>query len=229
MDFKGFPGLAGKTAIVTGSTQGWARTSRAGWPAGANVVLVGRNARPRRWPMSCASGRCTARPTSARTRRSSGASRPRWRPSAGSTSWSTTPASTPTRAWLPAASNGTRRWTPTWCRPRSSPSSVAPRLPRRREHGQHRWQVRRGRTRDLSGVGLAADHQELRGGTGAGRRAVLAVSPAWTWSPSVEQLAGGSRAAADAVGAHFHPLGRVGSGERSRRRCASPARTRRRG
>ena len=42
---------------------------------------------------------------------------------------------------------------------------------------------------------------------------VLAVSPAWTWSPSVEQLAGGSRAAADAVGAHFHPLGRVGSGE----------------
>lgn len=42
---------------------------------------------------------------------------------------------------------------------------------------------------------------------------VLAVSPAWTWSPSVEQLAGGSREAADAVGAHFHPLGRVGSGE----------------
>lgn len=41
---------------------------------------------------------------------------------------------------------------------------------------------------------------------------VLAVSPAWTWSPSVEQLAGGSRTAADAVGAHFHPLGRVGSG-----------------
>ena len=58
---------------------------------------------------------------------------------------------------------------------------------------------------------------------------VLAVSPAWTWSPSVEQLAGGSRAAADAVGAHFHPLGRVGSGERSRRRCVSRARTRRRG
>lgn len=41
---------------------------------------------------------------------------------------------------------------------------------------------------------------------------VLAVSPAWTWSPSVEQLAKGSRSAADAVGAHFHPLGRVGSG-----------------
>jgi len=42
---------------------------------------------------------------------------------------------------------------------------------------------------------------------------VLAVSPAWTWSPSVESLSGGDRAQADAVGAHFHPLGRVGGGE----------------
>ncbi|MFJ1299743.1 SDR family oxidoreductase [Pseudomonadota bacterium AL_CKDN230030165-1A_HGKHYDSX7] len=42
---------------------------------------------------------------------------------------------------------------------------------------------------------------------------VLAVSPAWTWSPSVEGLAQGDRAVADAVGAHFHPLGRVGGGE----------------
>jgi NAD(P)-dependent dehydrogenase (short-subunit alcohol dehydrogenase family) len=41
---------------------------------------------------------------------------------------------------------------------------------------------------------------------------VVAVSPAWTWSPAIEQLSGGSRAAADAVGAPFHPLGRVGSG-----------------
>ncbi|WP_459616840.1 SDR family oxidoreductase [Bordetella sp. 2513F-2] len=41
---------------------------------------------------------------------------------------------------------------------------------------------------------------------------VLAVSPAWTWSPSVESLAG-TRERADAVGAHFHPLGRVGGGE----------------
>ena len=42
---------------------------------------------------------------------------------------------------------------------------------------------------------------------------VLAVSPAWTWSPSVESMSGGSMEKADAVGAHFHPLGRVGRGE----------------
>jgi len=42
---------------------------------------------------------------------------------------------------------------------------------------------------------------------------VLAVSPAWTWSPSVEAMSSGSTEVADAVGAHFHPLGRVGRGE----------------
>ena len=42
---------------------------------------------------------------------------------------------------------------------------------------------------------------------------VVAISPAWTWSPSVDSMSGGSMAAADAVGAHFHPLGRVGRGE----------------
>lgn len=42
---------------------------------------------------------------------------------------------------------------------------------------------------------------------------VLAVSPAWTWSPSVESMSDGSIEVADAVGAHFHPLGRVGRGE----------------
>jgi len=41
---------------------------------------------------------------------------------------------------------------------------------------------------------------------------VLTVSPAWTWGPSVAQMAGGVRERADAVGAHFHPLGRVGDG-----------------
>jgi NAD(P)-dependent dehydrogenase (short-subunit alcohol dehydrogenase family) len=41
---------------------------------------------------------------------------------------------------------------------------------------------------------------------------VVAVSPAWTWSPSIEQLSQGSRERADAVAAPFHPLGRVGQG-----------------
>jgi NAD(P)-dependent dehydrogenase (short-subunit alcohol dehydrogenase family) len=41
---------------------------------------------------------------------------------------------------------------------------------------------------------------------------VLSVSPAWTWSPAIEQLSQGSRADADAVAAPFHPLGRVGDG-----------------
>ena len=41
---------------------------------------------------------------------------------------------------------------------------------------------------------------------------VVAVSPAWTWSPSIEQLSHGSRERADAVAAPFHPLGRVGQG-----------------
>jgi 3-oxoacyl-[acyl-carrier protein] reductase len=41
---------------------------------------------------------------------------------------------------------------------------------------------------------------------------VLAVSPAWTWSPAIEQFSHGSRATADAVAAPFHPLGRVGDG-----------------
>jgi 3-oxoacyl-[acyl-carrier protein] reductase len=44
-----------------------------------------------------------------------------------------------------------------------------------------------------------------------GIRAV-AVSPAWTWSPAIEQLSHGSRELADAVAAPFHPLGRVGQG-----------------
>ncbi|HBJ66843.1 MAG TPA: short-chain dehydrogenase, partial [Alcaligenes faecalis] len=42
---------------------------------------------------------------------------------------------------------------------------------------------------------------------------VLTVSPAWTWSPSVERMSGGSRELANQVGAQVHPLGRVGSGE----------------
>ncbi|WP_233834240.1 SDR family oxidoreductase [Paraburkholderia sp. ZP32-5] len=55
-------------------------------------------------------------------------------------------------------------------------------------------------TRNLA-VALAPD----------GIRAVT-VSPAWTWSPSLEQLASGSIDIADRVGAAVHPLGRVGRG-----------------
>lgn len=52
---------------------------------------------------------------------------------------------------------------------------------------------------------------------------VLSVSPAWTWSPAVERMSGGSTEAADAVGAHFHPLGRVGRGEEIGRAVAFAA------
>jgi NAD(P)-dependent dehydrogenase (short-subunit alcohol dehydrogenase family) len=38
---------------------------------------------------------------------------------------------------------------------------------------------------------------------------VVSVSPAWTWSPAVERLAG-SREQADRVGRKLHPLGRIG-------------------
>ncbi|PZU59133.1 MAG: short-chain dehydrogenase [Sphingobium sp.] len=40
---------------------------------------------------------------------------------------------------------------------------------------------------------------------------VLGVSPAWTWSPALEGMAG-SEERADRVGARTHPLGRVGRG-----------------
>ena len=41
----------------------------------------------------------------------------------------------------------------------------------------------------------------------------VSVSPAWTWSPAMERMSGGSIEKADAVGARVHPLGRVGRGE----------------
>jgi NAD(P)-dependent dehydrogenase (short-subunit alcohol dehydrogenase family) len=41
---------------------------------------------------------------------------------------------------------------------------------------------------------------------------VVAVSPAWTWSPAVEAMAGDLETA-DCVGAKLHPLGRIGRGE----------------
>lgn len=42
---------------------------------------------------------------------------------------------------------------------------------------------------------------------------VVAVSPAWTWSPALADMANHKREQADAVGAITHPLGRVGDGK----------------
>lgn len=42
---------------------------------------------------------------------------------------------------------------------------------------------------------------------------VVAVSPAWTWSPALANMAHQDRQQADQVGAITHPLGRVGSAE----------------
>ena len=42
-----------------------------------------------------------------------------------------------------------------------------------------------------------------------GLRAVT-VSPGWTWSPPMAEMAGGDRELADRAGAIVHPLGRVG-------------------
>ncbi|MBY8610297.1 SDR family oxidoreductase [Burkholderia arboris] len=41
----------------------------------------------------------------------------------------------------------------------------------------------------------------------------VSVSPAWTWSPSLERLAGGSVEVADSVGRPLHALGRIGRGD----------------
>ncbi|PWQ83295.1 short-chain dehydrogenase, partial [Stenotrophomonas maltophilia] len=41
----------------------------------------------------------------------------------------------------------------------------------------------------------------------------VSVSPAWTWSPALAGMSGGSIERADTVGARVHPLGRVGRGE----------------
>jgi NAD(P)-dependent dehydrogenase (short-subunit alcohol dehydrogenase family) len=41
---------------------------------------------------------------------------------------------------------------------------------------------------------------------------VLSVSPAWTWSPALEDMAG-TIEHADAVGGRVHPIGRVGRGQ----------------
>jgi 3-oxoacyl-[acyl-carrier protein] reductase len=40
---------------------------------------------------------------------------------------------------------------------------------------------------------------------------VLSISPAWTWTPALERMAG-TEARADAIGGKLHPAGRVGRG-----------------
>jgi NAD(P)-dependent dehydrogenase (short-subunit alcohol dehydrogenase family) len=56
---------------------------------------------------------------------------------------------------------------------------------------------------------------------GQGTR-VIAIIPAWTWSPSVAGAAG-TLEHADATGARFHPLGRIGRGEEVGRAVAFAA------
>ena len=220
MDFKGFPGLAGKTAIVTGSTQGLgADIARGLAAAGANVVLVGRNAPAgqaladelRERALYCETDigqdaqieRCIQAALATFGRidilvnnacqyadKGLASSREQWHATLDTN--------------LVSAAIFTQL--------------VAPRLPR------GGVVVNMGSTGGKFGAAGRAIYPASKAAllqitknfavelAPAGVR-VLAVSPAWTWSPSVEQLAGGSRAAADAVGAHFHPLGRVGSGE----------------
>ena len=235
MDFKGFPGLAGKTAIVTGSTQGLgADIARGLAAAGANVVLVGRNAPAGQALADELRERALYCETDiGQTRRSSAASRPRWRPSAGSTSWSTTPASTPTRAWLPAASNGMRRWTPTGVGRDLHPA-------RRAQAARGGVVVNMGSTGGKFGAAGRAIYPASKAAllqitknfavelAPAGVR-VLAVSPAWTG-----RLRSNNWRAVRAR--RPTPWARISirSGgwdraRRSRRRCVSRARTRRRG
>lgn len=56
---------------------------------------------------------------------------------------------------------------------------------------------------------------------GQGTR-VVAIIPAWTWSPSVAGAAG-TLERADEIGARFHPLGRIGRGEEVGRAVAFAA------
>jgi NAD(P)-dependent dehydrogenase (short-subunit alcohol dehydrogenase family) len=201
MDSSGFPGLAGKTAIVTGSTQGLgADIARGLAAAGVNVVLVGRNAQAGQALAQELDGIDAALARFGRldilvnnacqyADRGLASSREEWHSTLDTN--------------LVSAAIFTQ--------------FAAPHLPR------GGVVVNLGSTGGKFGAAGRALYPASKAAllqitknfavelAPAGVR-VLAVSPAWTWSPSVEQLSGGSRAAADAVGAHFHPLGRVGSG-----------------
>ncbi len=220
MDFTGFPGVAGKTAIVTGSTQGLgADIARGLAAAGANVVLVGRNAEAGRALEAALAGRALYCETDIgqddQIRRCLDAAMARF----GRLDILVNNA-------CQYADRGLASSREEWHRTLDTnlvsaaifTQLAAPSLPR------GGVVVNMGSTGGKFGAAGRALYPASKAAllqitknfavelAPAGVR-VLAVSPAWTWSPSVEQLSGGSRQAADAVGAHFHPLGRVGSGE----------------
>ncbi|CAB3626616.1 MULTISPECIES: SDR family oxidoreductase [Achromobacter] len=220
MDFTGFPGLAGKTAIVTGSTQGLgADIARGLAAAGVNVVLVGRNAEAGRKLEDELDGRALYCETDigqdAQIQRCIDAAVARF----GRLDILVNNACQYADRGL---ASSREEWHNTLDTNLVSAAIftqlAAPLLPR------GGVVVNMGSTGGKFGAAGRALYPASKAAllqitknfavelAPAGVR-VLAVSPAWTWSPSVEQLSGGSRPAADAVGAHFHPLGRVGSGE----------------
>ncbi|KRC84909.1 4-formylbenzenesulfonate dehydrogenase TsaC1/TsaC2 [compost metagenome] len=219
MDFTGFPGLAGKTAIVTGSTQGLGADIARGFAAaGANVVLVGRGAE---------AGQALARTL--------GAQALYCETDIGHDSQiqGCIDAALARFGRLDILVNNACQYSDRglastreeWHRTLDTnlvsaaifTQLAAPHLPR------GGVVVNMGSTGGKFGAAGRALYPASKAALlqitknfavelAPGGVRVLAVSPAWTWSPSVEQLAG-SREAADTVGAHFHPLGRVGSGE----------------
>ncbi|MGE8566524.1 MAG: SDR family oxidoreductase [Achromobacter sp.] len=220
MDFSGFPGLAGKTAIITGSTQGLgADIARGLAAAGAHVVLVGRNAQAGQALEQELDGRALYCETDigndAQIQRCIDAALARF----GRLDILVNNACQYTDRGL---ASSREEWHATLDTNLVSAAIftqlAAPHLPR------GGVVVNMGSTGGKFGAAGRALYPASKAAmlqitknfavelAPAGVR-VLAVSPAWTWSPSVEQLSGGSREAADAVGAHFHPLGRVGSGE----------------
>ncbi|WP_438860099.1 SDR family NAD(P)-dependent oxidoreductase, partial [Achromobacter spanius] len=219
MDFSGFPGLAGKTAIITGSTQGLgADIARGLAAAGANVVLVGRNAQAGQVLEQELGERAlfceTDIGSDAHIQRCIDAALARF----GRLDILVNNACQYTDRGL---ASSREEWHATLDTNLVSAAIftqlAAPHLPR------GGVVVNMGSTGGKFGAAGRALYPASKAAmlqitknfavelAPAGVR-VLAVSPAWTWSPSVEQLSGGSREAADAVGAHFHPLGRVGSG-----------------
>ncbi|WP_313702199.1 SDR family oxidoreductase [Achromobacter sp.] len=220
MDFSGFPGLAGKTAIVTGSTQGLGADIARGFvAAGANVVLVGRNAQAGEALAQALGDRALFCETDigedAQIQACIDAALARF----GRLDFLVNNA-------CQYADRGLASTREEWHRTLDTnlvsaaifTQLAAAHLPR------GGVVVNLGSTGGKFGAAGRALYPASKAAllqitknfavelAPSGVR-VLAVSPAWTWSPSVEQLSGGSRQAADAVGAHFHPLGRVGSGE----------------